>query len=209
MSNSVYSYHSRQAAHVSPFSILARIAHPFGVFPTLVCVLALMSPFGAPGVSWAADSRIKDLPGKDSPINNLHNLLMESADMTLTVEVAGTRQGRVRGLSGRKSLPPQQGLLFDYMRAGRHGIWMKDMFFPIDIIWLDERMRVVDIKRHALPESYPEIFFPKQPAHYVLEVNAKSGIALGQTFSCTLHRKGQPARSPRQYASCRSALDDR
>lgn len=209
MSNSVYSYHSRQAACGSPPPIPTRIAHTFGFFSTLVCVLVLMSPFSAPGVSWAADSRIKDLPGKDSPINNLHNLLMESAGMTLTVEVADTRQSRVRGLSGRKSLPPQRGLLFDFMRAGRHAIWMKEMLFPIDIVWLDEHMRVVDIKRQASPESYPEIFFPKQPVHYVLEVNAKSGIALGQTFSCALHRKGQPARSLRQYASCRSALDDR
>jgi uncharacterized membrane protein (UPF0127 family) len=47
---------------------------------------------------------------------------------------------------------------------------MKNMNFPIDIIWIGEDLRVVYIKKDAKPESYPEAFTPNQDAKYVLEV---------------------------------------
>jgi uncharacterized membrane protein (UPF0127 family) len=50
---------------------------------------------------------------------------------------------------------------------------MKDMNFPIDIIWLDKDKKVVYIVKNAPPESYPyEHFEPKEEARYVLEVAA-------------------------------------
>ena len=65
-----------------------------------------------------------------------------------------------------------RGMLFPFATNDAHAIWMRNMKFPIDIIWLDENLVVVDIKRDARPESYPEIFRPKSPARYVLEINA-------------------------------------
>jgi len=60
---------------------------------------------------------------------------------------------------------------------GKYSFWMKDMNFPIDIIWLapfrngDERdLRIIYIKKDAEPKSYPEAFTPKEEAMYVLEV---------------------------------------
>ena len=92
-------------------------------------------------------------------------------EATLTVEVADTPSARVRGLSGRAALPANRGLLFDFKRDGRHGIWMKDMRFAIDIIWLDHDARVVDVKRGARPETFPEVYRPKRAARYVLELS--------------------------------------
>ncbi len=46
------------------------------------------------------------------------------------------------------------------------------MQFSIDIIWISEDLKVVDIKEEATPESYPESFAPKEGAKYVLEVGA-------------------------------------
>ena len=88
------------------------------------------------------------------------------------VDIADNDTDRANGLSGRKFLSDGAGLLFIFDNPGIYPFWMKDMNFPIDIIWIDENLKVVYIKENALPESYPEIFNPNIKAMYVLEVNS-------------------------------------
>lgn len=91
----------------------------------------------------------------------------------LFLEVADTDVLRTQGLSLHRPLALNEGMLFIFPNDGRHGFWMKDMLFPIDILWLDSDYRIVDVKEHATPASYPEIFLPGAPARYVLEVSAE------------------------------------
>lgn len=91
---------------------------------------------------------------------------------TFSVDIADNDTNRAKGLSGRESLPDDAGLLFIFDSPGVYPFWMKDMNFPIDIIWIDDNLKVVYIKENALPESYPEIFNPKVKAMYVLEINS-------------------------------------
>jgi hypothetical protein len=93
-------------------------------------------------------------------------------DTTLKVAVADTEDKRVRGLSGQPSLPKGSGLLFSFPDSQTHGIWMKDMHFPIDIIWFDENFTIVDIQASAHPDSYPKVFTPQVNARYILETQA-------------------------------------
>lgn len=93
-------------------------------------------------------------------------------DVLINLEVADTPAERALGLSGRASLAPDQGMMFVFPNAGQWGIWMKDMKFPLDIIWLDEQKEIVHIEENVLPETYPKVFTPLVPAKYVLEVNA-------------------------------------
>lgn len=86
--------------------------------------------------------------------------------------IADTNSKRVKGLSGQEGLAPYQGLLFVFEEEGSHSIWMKDMKFSIDIVWLDKNFTVVDIKSRVAPETYPEIFTPDRPALFVLEIPA-------------------------------------
>jgi uncharacterized membrane protein (UPF0127 family) len=65
------------------------------------------------------------------------------AGVRLSVEVADTPAERGRGLSGREMLPENSGMLFVFDTPGRYGFWMYGMKFPLDIIWIDERLRVV------------------------------------------------------------------
>lgn len=102
------------------------------------------------------------------------------------VETAVTSEQKGRGLSGRERIADHEGLLFVFQYPGRYGFWMKDMNFAIDIIWIDENKKVVDITENALPASYHppmEMFSPVHPALYVLEINAglarKYGIEVG------------------------------
>lgn len=51
---------------------------------------------------------------------------------------------------------------------------MKDMNFPIDIIWVNADYEIVHMVKNAQPDSYPEIFKPNKAAQYVLEVPAET-----------------------------------
>ncbi len=89
------------------------------------------------------------------------------------VEVAATDATRERGLSGRPSLPADAGMWFALPAPGMHGFWMKDMGFPIDLVWIGPDQRVLGSLRLAPcgPNTCP-IYYPPAPAAYVLEVNA-------------------------------------
>ena len=87
------------------------------------------------------------------------------------LEFADTEQKREQGLSGRASLPKDSGLLFTFDKPDYHGFWMKDMKFPIDIVWLNDKKEMLSITRNLQPKSYPKIFYPPQEVRYVLEIN--------------------------------------
>lgn len=89
----------------------------------------------------------------------------------LKVEVAATEAAREQGLSGRAGLEAGHGMLFIFPESGLYGFWMKDMKFPIDVVWLDEDKKVIDIARNLQPSSFPQVFYPPVPVKYVLETN--------------------------------------
>ena len=89
----------------------------------------------------------------------------------ISIEIANTTISRAQGLSGRESLPVGSGLLFTFNSASTYGFWMKDMNFPIDILWFDSEKKLVDITRDISPDTFPETFYPDTPAMYVLETN--------------------------------------
>jgi uncharacterized membrane protein (UPF0127 family) len=70
--------------------------------------------------------------------------------VTLTVELARTAEEKIRGLSGRPHLKPGQGMLFVYDSPQPVSIWMKDMRFSLDIIWV-RAGRIVQIEKRAPP----------------------------------------------------------
>jgi len=76
------------------------------------------------------------------------------------------------GLSEKEMIESDEGMLFVFEESDFHGIWMKEMDFSIDIIWINEENIIVDIETDVSPETYPKIFRPKEPAKYVLEVKA-------------------------------------
>lgn len=91
---------------------------------------------------------------------------------TILVEIAKTLEVKTKGLSGREFLKKNQGMLFVYERPGFYSFWMKEMRFPIDIIWISENHEIIDVTKNISPDSFPKTFRSQKPAQYVLEVNA-------------------------------------
>ncbi|MDP3742641.1 MAG: DUF192 domain-containing protein [Candidatus Micrarchaeota archaeon] len=101
------------------------------------------------------------------------------------VEVASTEAQRVAGLSNRDVLPVGTAMLFVFETEGQYPFWMKDMKFPLDIIWISNSGTVVFIESNAQPCN-AAVCVPinqQQNAKYVLEVNAgnanSSGLKVG------------------------------
>ena len=91
-------------------------------------------------------------------------------DTQVLLTVADTPTTRAKGLSGRPSLASGEGMLFIFDQLGYPGIWMKDVLFPIDILWLDENNMIVDVRESVAPETYPQVFAPQVKALFVIEV---------------------------------------
>jgi hypothetical protein len=92
--------------------------------------------------------------------------------VTVTVELARSVHEKMRGLSGRPTLKAGHGMLFVYEQPQPIGIWMKDMRFALDILWIRDN-RIVHMEQHAPPltEVGPERVYTAT-ADLVLEVPA-------------------------------------
>ena len=92
---------------------------------------------------------------------------------------------RERGLSGRDHLAPTDGMLFRFDVNQPVCVWMKDMKFPLDILWLDADRRITYSKQNVQPDTYPQAFC--HDAQYVVEVNAgtikAANLRLGQQLT--------------------------
>lgn len=111
-----------------------------------------------------------------------------------SVQVARTKAAREKGLSGVDQIGPNEGLLMVFDTDDTYGIWMKDMNFPIDIIWLDANKEVVSMVTSADPAlSTSKTFTPTAPARYVLEVESgmiqNSAIKIGSVATFNLEGK--------------------
>jgi len=101
---------------------------------------------------------------------------------TIYVAITKTAKEQAQGLSGLDSIQDNQGMLFVHADE-KPRIWMKDMRFPIDIIWIDKNDQIVETLENITPQTYSKIFSPKLPTRYTLEVNAgfvqKNKIIIG------------------------------
>ena len=108
-------------------------------------------------------------------------------EIGVSVTVADEPAQWQKGLSGTPALGELEGKLFVFDTEGTYGIWMKDMLFALDILWIDDSLQVVHIEESVTPETYPRTFASPMPARFVLEVNdgfvASFGIEVGATIS--------------------------
>ncbi len=112
------------------------------------------------------------------------------------VEIAASPLKKQAGLSARKSLDPDTGMLFIFSKAYRYPFWMKGMEFPLDFIWIRDG-KVADISKNIPPagknEIIPDSIAPSTPADMVLEVNTGTvdhyHISIGESIQ--IEKAGQ------------------
>lgn len=95
------------------------------------------------------------------------------AGQTFSVSVARTDKEKQIGLSGKNSLPKNQGMLFVFDQPEFYSFWMKNMKFPIDIIYIHGN-KVTTVIKNAKPvqDSDLPIYQPRERSDRVLEINA-------------------------------------
>jgi len=109
----------------------------------------------------------------------------------IKAELAVTREMMARGLMFRTSMPRDRGMLFMHETQGRWQYWMLNTKIPLDIIWMDDNHRVVEISADTPPcrteGSKCPNYGGNADARYVLELNAgeakRNDIRVGSTIS--------------------------
>lgn len=100
-----------------------------------------------------------------------------SGKLDINAEIAANLAARKKGLGKRDYIDIDNGMLFVFEQPGDYAIWMKDMKFAIDIIWIDENKMIVDIAENVPPQPGKSdkelvVYKPKGTSKYILEISA-------------------------------------
>ena len=92
------------------------------------------------------------------------------------VKEATSSEDKAKGLQGVNNLPEDEGMLFYFDPPQDVQFWMKDVSIPLDIVFIDDDEEVIKVQE-GIPND--ETFIEAPDVAYVLEVNANSGIQVG------------------------------
>lgn len=102
-------------------------------------------------------------------------ITIKIGDRTIQAEVANSEEEHEQGLSNRKYLSENHGMLFIFDTQETRGFWMKDTLIPLDIIFIDDELTVTEVYE-GIPE---DIQILEGECIYVLELNKNSGVKIG------------------------------
>ena len=111
-----------------------------------------------------------------SPSQDNSTLLIQSENSitSVYVEIADNSQERTRGLMFRENMDWNKGMFFVFDTERELSFWMKDTLIPLDMLFIDDDFKIIDIKESVPPclEDKCPKYASESPAKYVLEVNA-------------------------------------
>lgn len=105
-------------------------------------------------------------------------LKTESGEHSYTVEIADTDRERATGLMFRRSLPEKSGMIFLYDPPQRVGMWMRNTYIPLDMVFITAEGTVRRIEADTEPFSTDLIGSGGEVAA-VLELNAGQAAKIG------------------------------
>ena len=119
------------------------------------------------------ESLLKAVPS--TPNSKYMQAIITVNGFDIKADLAINSDQHMKGLSIKNNLRENEGMLFMFERAAKYGFWMKDMKFPLDIIWLDNNRTVVHIQ-HDLGPCHSDFqcptYTPQKDSLYVLETVA-------------------------------------
>ena len=116
-----------------------------------------------------------------------HDVIFLPSKIAIKAEVADTDASRARGLMYRTRLGAKEGMIFYFSQTGYHAFYMYNTRIPLTVIFLNESLKIVDIRDMAPcaekdPVACP-VYSPKAACKYAIEVNQefvpKYGIRVG------------------------------
>lgn len=100
-------------------------------------------------------------------------------NIVLEVQIADTDARRARGLMFQDQLPFDQGMLLVFDSPNKRSIWMLNMQFSLDALWIDDNGKIVHIEKNIPPcktaletVTCPSYKGNGKDAQYILEVTA-------------------------------------
>lgn len=113
-------------------------------------------------------------------VQNSYTLRFDAQQYRL--EAAITPSAQAQGLGNRDAMPNDTGMIFVFPSESERCFWMKDMRFPLDIIWVSADKTVTRIESNLSPDTYPQSYC--KSAQYVIELNAgeaqQASVTVGQ-----------------------------
>ena len=103
------------------------------------------------------------------------------------VKEATSDEEKAKGLQGVSELPEDEGMLFYFDPPEDVQFWIKDVEIPLDIVFIDDNQEVIKVQE-GIPNDKTMIEAPE--VAYVLEVNAGSGIQIGDELELEEDTKG-------------------
>ena len=115
--------------------------------------------------------------GGDDTYTEKLTLKTSTGDHTFKIEVADDSAERSKGLMHRESMGDDKGMFFIYHEEFRPKVWMPNMNFSLDIVFMDKDYNVVDYIENIPPCELDELddcprYLPSHLAQYFLELNA-------------------------------------
>jgi uncharacterized membrane protein (UPF0127 family) len=103
----------------------------------------------------------------------------------IDAEVAADQANRMQGLMNRRTMAPQQGMLFVFTENNTHCMWMRNTLLPLSVAFLDERGQILNIE--DMEPQTEDNHCAARPARFALEMNkgwfAQKGIKAGAKLS--------------------------
>jgi len=99
----------------------------------------------------------------------------------IRAEVVNTMASRSQGLMFRKSLGPNQGMLFVFDVSERHCMWMKNTLIPLSVAFVDEQGVILNVEE--MKPQTEDTHCARGQARYALEMTegwfSKRGLQAG------------------------------
>lgn len=114
------------------------------------------------------------------------------------LELVAEPDSRRQGLMGRSELAPGTGMLFDFPEGTRPAIWMRNMQMSLDLLFVDEHARLMQVFAEVPPCSASPcaIYQAQQPLRFVIEVApgtaAQLGLQPGDQLDLADHHQSPP-----------------
>ena len=166
----------------------------YAPYVLIVALLAFVGLSQAPSCKRSENQRVVPAKKENSyepkfrKDGDLWLIKAETGDtlMKMDVEYANTPNRIEYGMMYRKSMDETMSMLFFMGNMQMRSFWMKNTYVSLDIIFIDDKLRIVSIQKNAKTLN-TESLASEGPAQYVLEVKGglsdKLGLAPGDMIN--------------------------